>query len=166
MYYCVEIIRNEYGNITGTKIISASTMLFPMPRGKECVMVSGPYTDNISLKKATMDIYENIIIEDDNDAIAALANEEEIALRVKRQEFGRRLIAIISIRNDAKSFTQAQIEQFASDYAAINTALLNGSIATAKAQITAITPDGTITTQGDKDALLNEINANETSLGY
>lgn len=105
------------------------------------------------------------------DALKASANSEvnaenDISTRMNRQDFGRRIIAIMSIRNDAKALNQSQIIQFASDYANINTALLNGSIATAKGLIQAITPDGTITTQGDKDALINEINANEARLGY
>lgn len=114
--------------------------------------LSKPTYTQLNALKASV-IAENNLVNDINN-------------RMNRQDFGRRLIAIMSIRNDAKALNQSQIVQFASDYADINMALLNGSIATAKALIQAITPDGTITTQADKDALIAEINANETRLGY
>lgn len=97
---------------------------------------------------------------------AETISSNDLMNRIKRQDFGRKVIAIMSIRNDAKNLNSSQIVQFAQDYADINMALLNGSIATAKALIQAITPDGVITTQADKDVLVAEINANEAQLGY
>ncbi len=167
MKYCIEIIRDENGDVVERNILFATTSMSAMPRGKECVVIDGPSDiDNVGLKMVSVDENSELFIEDDPDKLAAQAAEDEIALRVRRMDFGRRLIAIISIRNDVKEFTQEQILQFMSDYSEINTALLNGSIGTAKAQIQAITPDGVITTQGDKDALLGEITAKEAELGY
>jgi hypothetical protein len=166
MKYCVELIRDENQEITQRNILFAVMQICAIPRGKECIFVEGSDSDNISLKRCVLDENNEPIIENDPDKIAIQISENEIDLRMKRQDFGRRLIAIISIRNDSKDLDASEIVQFATDYATINTALLNGSIGTAKALIQAITPDGVITTQADKDALINEINAKETELGY
>lgn len=72
----------------------------------------------------------------------------------------------MSIRNDAKNLSGAQIVQLVQDFASINTAWLNGSIATSRALIAALTPDETILTTADKTAILAEIDANLASLGY
>jgi hypothetical protein len=167
MNYCVEVIRDMYNNITGYNILFATSQVAVMPRGKECILLEGPSDlDVMGLQRVSIDQNGVPFIEEDPSKVALQVSEDEIKLRIRRQEFGRRIIAIMSIRNDSKNLTGPQIVQFATDYANINTALLNGSIATAKALIQAITPDGVITTQTDKDALINEIEANEANLGY
>lgn len=87
------------------------------------------------------------------------ASEAAVAAKLKNMEFGKRVIAILSVRNDAKSLSAADIVSLTNTYAVIQSLLMSGSIATAKAQIEAVTPDGTLVTQDDKDALLAEINA-------
>jgi len=72
----------------------------------------------------------------------------------------------MSIRNDAKNLNGAQIVQLVQDFGSINQAWLNGSIATSRVLVDAITPDGTILTNADKTAILAEIDANLASLGY
>ncbi len=91
---------------------------------------------------------------------AALASSDAaIAQKLKNMEFGKRVLAIVSIRNDAKSLQPADVLSISNTYAPIQALLLSGSIATAKAQIEAIIPDGTLVTQADLDAILAEINA-------
>lgn len=85
--------------------------------------------------------------------------EAAIAARQKRMAFGSRMVAYMGVRNDAKSLNEAQTVSFLSTYGPIMQMFQAGAINTAKAQIEAVTPDGTITTQADKDALLAEINA-------
>lgn len=91
--------------------------------------------------------------------LAQVGSEAAIALKLKNMEFGKRVLAIVSIRNDAKSLQPADVVSLSNTYAPIQGLLLNGSIATAKAQVEAITPDGTLVTQGDLDAILAEMNA-------
>jgi len=164
MFYCVEIVRDENKDIIDRKIILASITPHFI-RGAECVLVSDIERD-IEITKVSVDGNGELFLEDDQDKIDARVTEEAIAMRVKRIAFGQRLIAIMSIRNDAKSLTQGQIVQLVTDFADINTAWLNGSIQTSRALIDAITPDETILTTADKNAMLAEIDNNLTSLGY
>jgi hypothetical protein len=85
--------------------------------------------------------------------------ENDIAERMKRASFGQRMIAYMGVRNDAKNLTEQQTTQFLSTYGGLMQLFQAGAIDTAKAQIEGITPDGTLVTQADKDALLSEINA-------
>jgi len=107
-----------------------------------------------------------LFIEPDPDKIAADEQEQEIELRVKRIQFGQRLIAIMSIRNDAKDLNPSQIVELVATFQTINTAWLNGSIATSRAIIDALTPDEELITSADKTAILAEIDAKWLELGY
>ena len=69
------------------------------------------------------------------------------------------MIAYIGARNMAKSLTTAQVKTVVETYSTIQALLASGSIATAKVEIEAVTPDGTLITQADKDAILAEVNA-------
>lgn len=167
MKYCIEIVRDGSGAITARNILYASPGTVPLPRGKECVLIDGPNDESkLGFQKVSVDQDGNLFVEDDPDKIAKQQLENAIALRIKRQDFGRRLIAIITIRNDVKNLTSQQEEQIATSFASINSALLNGRIDNAKADIQAIVPDGTLVTQADIDAILAEIVANEPALGY
>lgn len=90
---------------------------------------------------------------------AEQADEAAIQARTKRIGFGVRMIALIGVRNDAKNLTNEQSKTFLTSYGPIMQLLQAGAIDTAKAEIEALTPDGTLTTQADKDAILAEINA-------
>lgn len=91
--------------------------------------------------------------------LAKAGADAAIAQKLKNMEFGKRVLAIVSVRNDAKSLQPADVLSLSNTYAPIQALLLNGSIATAKAQVEAITPDGTLVTQADLDAILAEMNA-------
>lgn len=166
VWYYIEIVRDENLIITD-RILRGYSNKRRAPGGIGEVDFVFADKKDIALQRAALDNDGNLIVEDNPDAVSAgIPTEDSITTRIKRMEFGKRIIAIMSIRNDAKSLDTAQITQFAADYADINVALQNGSIATAKALINAITPDGTITTEADKTALIDEITANETDLGY
>jgi len=85
--------------------------------------------------------------------------ESAMAVRMKRIGFGVQMIAFIGIRNDEKSLSEAQSVTFLTTFAPIMQLLQAGALDTAKVQIEGITPDGVLTTQADKDAILAEINA-------
>lgn len=165
MYYVFEVIRNEDQEVIDHVIIGANSQ-GSGPRGKELIFIRD--SRDLDLQKIRVAFTENgsPMIEEDPDKVAAIEAEGEIALRIRRIEFGKRLIAIMSIRNDTKGFSVEEIVEFRNTFADIDSALLNGSIGTAKALINAIEPDGTITTEGDKAAMLDEITANEPLLGY
>ena len=92
----------------------------------------------------------------DKEAEAAMS--EAIALKLSRMECGKKVIAIFSIRNDAKNLTTQQVQTLSETYAQVQSLLMNGSLETSAMVITGIAPDGIITTQADKDALLSELN--------
>lgn len=160
-FYTIQIFRDENGDVTNRKCISRS--LSPLlRRGLECVAV--PHDEEIDPAYVSVEEVEGQLVVSENTTLKNA--EADIALRMRRIQFGQRLVAIMSIRNDAKNLTGAQIVQLVQDFASINTAWLNGSIATSRALVDAITPDGTILTEDDKTAILAEIDANLASLGY
>lgn len=161
-FYTIEILRDENGDIVDRKCLmrtNSPTML----RGKECVVVSSENKIEPDFVSVSVDGNGVLSVAENTSLKTA---ESDIAVRMKRIQFGQRLVAIMSIRNDAKNLTGAQIVQLVQDFASINTAWLNGSIATSRALVDAITPDGTILTTADKTAILAEIDANLTALGY
>lgn len=160
-FYIVQIFRNEQKEITGYKCLSRS--LQPVKfQNVECVFVASELKiepDYVSISEV-----DGKLVVSENTSLKTA--ESDIALRMKRIQFGQRLVAIMSIRNDAKNLNGAQIVQLVQDFGSINQAWLNGSIATSRALVAAITPDGTILTNADKTAILAEIDANLASLGY
>jgi hypothetical protein len=84
--------------------------------------------------------------------------EKEIQDSIKQIENGKRVIAIMSMINRKKNLTTEQVAQFSQAYSSVKGLLETGSLLTAKALIQSITPDGILTTQEDKDTLVNEIN--------
>jgi hypothetical protein len=163
MWYSAKVYRDENKQITGYWL-NGKGHNQPYAKGEHAYIFD---TVDHDIELCKVEVVEGeLVIVPDEDKIAAKEAEDQIAMRMKRQEFGRRVIAIMSIRNDTKTLTTPQIVQFRSDYADINEALQNGSIGTARALINAITPDGTITTSADKTALLAEIDANLAALGY
>lgn len=83
--------------------------------------------------------------------------EAQINSAEKRMASGRRVIALMLVRNSAKGLTKPQVAQMNSLYSSIKNLLETGSLETAKEAIQAITPDGTIVTNADKEDLVNEI---------
>lgn len=172
MWYYVQKIRDENGAVVDHKVLGVSHKPFAVKPDHENVFDSierDPTLTRVALDENDEPILDEmgfLTLEDDSDAIAAKELESEIELRVKRIAFGQRLIAIMSIRNDAKSLTAQQIVDLVAQFADINTAWLNGSIATSRALVDAITPDGTLITTDDKTAILAEIDANLAALGY
>lgn len=164
-YYVVEIVRDENGDITD-RILRFATNKNRGGWGFESEIIADATDWNLATTRVAVDGNGDAFLEEDADAIALQASEDEIALRVKRIQFGQRLVAIMSIRNDAKSLTTEQIVQLVNDFADINKAWLNGSIATSRALVDALVPDETILTTADKTAILAEIDANLTALGY
>ena len=92
---------------------------------------------------------------------AAIKKEKEdgIALATKAMDWGKRVVALIGIRTDAKNLNASQINQLNETFAPIVQLLFTGSLQTAYGAVDAITPDGTLVTQADKDAILAEIAA-------
>lgn len=70
---------------------------------------------------------------------------------------GQRVISLVILINGQKSLTNEQVIALHSTYAVIKAFLEDGSLDRARAAVVAATPDGVIMTQGDKDAILAEI---------
>lgn len=85
--------------------------------------------------------------------------EKQLLQQGKNVAFGTKLIGIISMRNKSKSITRAQRRKLFKDFRGVVDFLYAGAIDDAKAEIEEITPDGTVVTQADKDAILAEINS-------
>lgn len=159
MKWLIEIIRDENGDIIDRKP-KFRTDETAKPRGGEYIFVEDFET---KYPLVDVDVDGNVSIIEDT---AKKDFEEGLILKLERMEFGKRIIGIISLRNDAKSLTQEQIQQLPVTYGDARAALQDGSIATARVIIDALVPDGTILTQDDKDAVIGEIDNNLTRLGY
>lgn len=73
--------------------------------------------------------------------------EAGIAQKMKRMDFGKRVIAIFSLGNDAKELNAGQKKQLLSDLAVIKGLLETGNIEAAKADVAALAPDALITAE-------------------
>jgi len=95
-------------------------------------------------------------------AIAAdKAKAAGIELALKAAVGGKRIVAYMNALNAAKSLTTEQVKTLLqnTDINLIKSMLESGSLLTAKAEIEAYTPDGTLITAADKTAILAELNS-------
>ncbi len=83
--------------------------------------------------------------------------ESNIQIFLKRIDCGKRVIALMAVRNVPKNLNTAQVAQMAATYASIKGLLETASLNTAKAAIQAVVPDGILVTDDDKVALVAEI---------
>lgn len=94
---------------------------------------------------------------------ASEAQKEAMDLKLEKlakdAQFGSSMIGLVGVRLRDKNLTRAQTKQVMKDYRELIDLLKVGSIEHSKAEVESITPDGTLISQGDKDALLAEINA-------
>lgn len=141
---CTDLMENVYMAQDFSEIYCSKFLRFDaqIPSGKKIIVEN-------ATKKAAYD-----------SALAASeAMEAAIATAMKAINHGKRVIALLVVRNASKGLTTAQIEQMNSTYAEIKNLLETGSLVTAKEKIELITPDGTIVTEADKTALISEINS-------
>lgn len=96
--------------------------------------------------------YETKIAQDE-------AQKAALAKALQAMNAGREIIAKMAIRNVQKGLTAEQVAQFLDSFKDVKGMLETGSLTTAKAAINAITPDGVVTTESDKEFLITEINA-------
>lgn len=121
-----------------------------------CVKLAGyekKYEKTITLDSQKLSAWQS------QEAVKASERAREMAIQtaLARVECGKRVIGLLIVRNSTKSLTTAQVGQINSIYSPIKGLIDTGSLVTAKEQMQAITPDGSLITQGDKDDLLAEI---------
>lgn len=83
--------------------------------------------------------------------------EAALGQATKAMDCGRRVIAVLIVRNASKSLTTQQVGQMVATYAQPKGLLETGSLVTAKEVISSITADGLLVTEADKTALTSEI---------
>lgn len=89
-----------------------------------------------------------------------LANElqeQRLQEKLKLIDAGKRVIALLNLRNESKNLTTAQVAQLITTFASIKSVLETGSLLTAKGLISQVIPDGIIITDADKSALIAEL---------
>lgn len=93
------------------------------------------------------------------EATAQAERDQEALIdqALTRMNCGRRVIGLLLLRNEPKGLTTGQIKQMNTTYASIKGLLETGSLLSAKEEMQLVTPDGTITTDGDKTALIARI---------
>ena len=164
MYYICEILRDVDGNITGWDYKYSSN--------KQHQNLSYDYVSlwSDSHESGTVNVRDDGSgspeLFEDPTRKSNYDREERLRIKSRRQAFGFRIIGLISDRNDTKDLTVTEIGQIETTYADIKAACISGSIDIVKQLVTAVTPDGDLITADDKTAILDEITANETALGY
>lgn len=91
--------------------------------------------------------------------IAQAEQSVALAYAKKLRECGEGVMDLLLVRNSTKNLTKGQIKQMVSSFASIKGLLETGSLNSAKEEIEAVTPDGTLVTAEDKNALISAINA-------
>jgi len=82
-----------------------------------------------------------------------------LAQATAAMDCGKRVQALLLVRNSPKGLTKPQVKALVLAYKDIKNLLDTGSLASAKEEIEAITADGVIITSGDKAALIAQINS-------
>lgn len=90
---------------------------------------------------------------------ASEADEKALKEALKRINYGKKVIALIIVRNSSKNLTTSQVKQMNATYSEIKGLLETGSLISAKEEIQGVTTDGTIVTNSDKNALVEFIEA-------
>ena len=94
----------------------------------------------------------------DAEQAQKIAMDNAMAAAKMAMQCGEDVKALLIVRNASKGLLPAQIKQMVSTYSEIDALLSSGSLNTAKAEIEAVTADGTIITNDDKAALVAKIN--------
>lgn len=96
---------------------------------------------------------------DAEDAAKATKDAEDAAIEtaIAAMDCGRKVVGLLLVRNQPKNLTTAQVKQMNADYATIKDLLETGSLVSAKEEIEALVPDGTIVTTDDQTALAAKI---------
>lgn len=83
--------------------------------------------------------------------------EQKLQEKIKLIDAGKRVIALLNLRNESKNLTGEQIGQMVTAFASIKGLLETGSLKTAKYLIGQVVADGVIVTDADKTALIAEL---------
>lgn len=89
--------------------------------------------------------------------MASDLQESRLQEKLKLIDAGKRVIALLNLRNESKNLTTAQVAQLITTFSSIKSVLETGSLLTAKGLISQVVPDGIIITASDKDALITEL---------
>ena len=105
-----------------------------------------------------------IVIEDvDKKAVyestEALIEADEMAMLAANESLkcGKKVIARMLLLNSLKDLTKAQVKQFVKGYGDIKDLLETGSLESAREDIVASVPDGTVLTDQDKTIIIQEL---------
>lgn len=106
--------------------------------------------EHIGIDQAKKDAYDAAKNQSD-------AKKTAMAQVRKMREAGQSVIDLMILRNSQKSFNPGQKKQVLQTYSTIKALLEVGNLAEAKSEIQAATPDGSLVTDDDKNALISEI---------
>lgn len=127
--------------------------------------------DGFVKKKGLISVYcykeilEKVVVDEDLKATfdtaqaTAQADADAMALVMANMECGKKAVARMTLINSTKSFDETQVATFVSTYSDIKQLLETGALGTAIQAIQAVTADGTIVTEADKTALVDQINS-------
>lgn len=83
--------------------------------------------------------------------------EAAISKALQAMNCGRRVMAVLLVRNSTKNLSKPQVAQMVAQYDQPKSLLETGSLDTAKDLINSLQVDGTLVTEADKVALASEI---------
>lgn len=109
---------------------------------------------SIRQSQTLLDSYNAAKVISDADAL----QESKIQEKIKLIDAGKRVIALFNLRNETKNLTGEQIGQLVTTFNSIKGLLETGSLKTARYAISQVAADGVVITEGDKTALVAELN--------
>lgn len=90
---------------------------------------------------------------------AQLAKDSAMIAARKARNCGETVIDALLVQNASKSLSTAQIKSINTTYASIKDLLETGSLASAREEIQAVTPDGVLVVEADKTALIAQLDS-------
>jgi hypothetical protein len=125
----------------------------PIFSGQEITGYEKKTIDSIAIDSSKLSLWKA----DQLTLAAAKDKESSIQAALERIECGKRVIALLVVRNSVKQLSTTQVASINNIYAPIKGLIDTGSLVTAKELMLSISPDGTLITEEDKSDLVNEI---------
>ena len=113
--------------------------------------------EKIESDEEIVGVDESLKAQFDSSETLRKQQDQAISSALLRIAHGKRVLALFLVRASLKNLTTEQVKQLNLTYSNVKDLLETGSLEAAKSEIESITPDGSMVTQSDKDALILEI---------
>lgn len=136
--------------------------------GEESVIMAGDYSEIYCSKNSgsyhqlsVTKVREDASLKSAYESAKVSSDAQKSAIKSKLQDMviGREVYAAVRVANEAKGLSKGQKRQLRTDLAEIRDDLFDGSLCSARADVAALTPDGTLITASDVTTVLAMIDS-------